>query len=177
MAGAFVPNPINGQDMRDFRCLWDDNYRHISTFLSQRKVGMMVHASSARSGPWREALAHNSTVLAAKCKRHEGSSCHGHAIFDLFLCGNCEKKVCDLCVRKRGMWCGGMTGLIGCPGYGISDEGLHDRTPLCHLCAVQGGNNKQMCVACYSDDEREITGNYDEDSDEEIWSDEDLNEH
>ena len=74
-------------------------------------------------------------------------------------------------------------------------EGLHHRTPLCNFCGLEENGNRQLCASCYSDDEHELTGDYDneasdyesgesswesfaytsnEEADEEFWSDEDM---
>ena len=192
-----MPHPICGDGTATFTSLLENNCEHIATFLSQEKVSMMVMTSNTGSEPWKRALVRNSAVFAAQCERHHGSPWHGYAIFDVFLCGCCEVKVCDLCIRKSGGWCrGSPTFLVnGCPGYGISTKGLHHRTPLCNLCGLEENGNRQLCASCYSDEEHELTGDYDdeasdyesgesswesfaytsnEEADEESWSDEDM---
>ena len=144
----------------DFNGLLDVNCDMVATFLSQREVAMMVMTCKAGSRPWRMAVARNNRGFEALCQLHAESSWPGYAIFNTYRCGCCEKRVCDLCIEKNGMWCPGPPDMEPCPGYGISDIGFHDRTPLCSHCTVDGGSNRRLCARCFSDDEREITGDF-----------------
>ena len=92
MTGSSLPHPICGYGTVTFKSLLENNYEHISAFLSQREVSMMVMTSDVGSEPWKRTLARNSAVFEAQCERHTGSPWHGYAIFDVYLCGCCEVK-------------------------------------------------------------------------------------
>ena len=177
MAGNLAPHLIDGHVAVNFGDL-QEICEHMATFLSQKQVAMMVMTSKADVRPWRRTLARNSAVLEAQCEFHHGSPWHGHTIFDVFLCGCCTEKVCDLCIRKSGKWCGGFWPFQGCKGLGGSAVGLHEGLPLCNLCALDrqswGGDNRQLCASCYLDYEQALvnrTGDYPSES----WSsDEDV---
>ena len=177
MAGNLTQHPIYGHVAFNFGDL-QEICAHMATFMSQKQVAMMVMASKADARPWRRTLARNSAVPEAQCEFHHGLPLHGHAIFDVFLCGCCTKKVCDLCIRKSGKWCGGFWPLHGCKGLGISTMGHHKGLPLCNLCALDrqswGGDDRQLCASCYLDYEQALvnrTGDYPSES---LSSDEDV---
>ena len=187
MAGYLVPHLGYGYDAMNFGNL-GEVYEHLATFMSQREVAMMAMTSKEEARPWRRKVARNSAALEALCDFHTGSPWQGHTILDVFLCGCCEEKVCDLCIRKGGRWCKG-TPVRSCPGYDMSDEGRHSRTPICNLCTL---NDRQLCASCHMEYDKalfDMTGDNsdvetntegsdaetgEEEADEEFWSDENM---
>ena len=187
MASDLVPHLGYGYGATNFGNL-GEVYEHLATFMSSREVAMLAMTSKEEARPWKHKVARNSAALGTQCDFHTGSPWQGHTILDVFLCGCCEEKVCDLCIRKGGRWCKG-TPVRSCPGYDMSDEGRHSRTPICNLCTL---NDRQLCASCHMEYEKalfDMTGDNsdvetntegsdaetgEEEADEEFWSDENM---